>query len=85
MALAEYECRKDEKINGIIYDMSPAPGYQHGIINGNIYTVIKQGLRNSICLVSMENLDFKFHPEENDDYLFRRVFGSYIQKPSFRV
>lgn len=69
MALAEYERRKDEKINGIIYDMSPAPGYQHGIINGNIYTVIKQGLRNSICLVSMENLDYKFHPEENDDYL----------------
>lgn len=69
MGLAELERKKDEKINGVIYDMSPAPGYQHGIINGNIYTVIKQGLKNSICLVTIENLDFKYHPEINDDYL----------------
>lgn len=34
MGLAESERKKDEKINGIIYDMSPAPGYQHGIVNG---------------------------------------------------
>jgi len=69
MGFAEFERRKDEKINGIIYDMSPAPGYKHGIINGNIYSIIKQGLKGSICLVSIENLDFKFQPEENDDYL----------------
>lgn len=69
VGFAEYERKKDEKINGVIYDMSPAPGYQHGIINGNIYMVIKQGLKNSICLVSMENLDFRYHPEENDDYV----------------
>ena len=69
MGLAESERKKDEKINGIVYDMSPAPGYQHGIINGNIYAIIKQGLKNSICLVSIENLDFKYHPEENDDYV----------------
>lgn len=42
---------------------------QHGIINGNIYTVIKQGLRNSLSLVSIENLDLKYHPDENDDYV----------------
>lgn len=30
--------------------MSPAPGYQHGIINGNIYTVIKQGLKKVCAL-----------------------------------
>ena len=40
-----------------------------GIVNNNINTIIKQGLKNSLCLVFMENLDFKYHPEENDDYL----------------
>ncbi len=69
MGLAESEHKKDEKINGIVYNMSPAPGYRHGIINGNIYAIIKQGLNNSICLVSIENLDFKYHPEKNDDYV----------------
>ena len=34
MGLAEFEHKKDEKINGVVYDMSPSPGYQHGIING---------------------------------------------------
>ena len=67
--MAEFERKKDEKINGVIYDMSPARGYQHGIINGNIYAAIKQGLRGSICLAYMENLDFKYHPDVNDDYL----------------
>ena len=69
MALAAGEHWRDEKINGVIYDMSPAPGYQHGIINNNINTIIKQGLKNSLCLVFMENLDFKYHPDINDDYL----------------
>lgn len=69
MRLSETERRKDEKINGVVYDMSPSPGYQHGIVNNNINTIIKQGLKNSLCLVFMENLDFKYHPEENDDYL----------------
>lgn len=69
MGLAESECRKDEKVNGVIRAMSPAPGYRHGIINGNIYRIIGHGLKNSLCLVFMENLDFKYHPDENDDYL----------------
>ena len=60
---------KDEKIDGIIYNMSPAPGYRHGIINGNIYNNIRNGLKDSLCLVFMENLDFKYHSEESDDYL----------------
>ena len=95
MGFAEFERRKDEKINGVIYDMSPAPGYQHGIINGNIYTVIKQGLKKSICLVSMENLDFRFHPEENDDYVCPDIMvicdrkhlkgGAYSGVPKFIV
>ena len=41
MASAASEHWRDEKINGIVYDMSPTPGYRHGIINGNIYTIIK--------------------------------------------
>ena len=69
MALATGDHWRDEKIDGVIYDMSPAPGYQHGIINSNIHTIIKQGLKNSICLVTMENLDLKYHPEVNDDYV----------------
>lgn len=69
MGLAELERKRDEKINGVIYDMSPSPSYQHGIINSNIHTSIKQGLKNSVCLVSIENLDFKYHPDVNDDYV----------------
>lgn len=93
MALAAGEHWRDEKINGIIYAISPSPSYQHGIINGNIYTIIKQGLRNSICLVSMENLDFKYHPDVNDDYLCPDIMvicdrkhlkgGSYSGLPKF--
>ena len=95
MGLAEFEHKKDEKINGIIYAMSPAPGYQHGIVNSNIHTIIKQGLKNSICLVSIENLDFKYHPDKNDDYLCPDIMlicdrkhlkgGSYSGVPKFIV
>ena len=69
MGLAEFERKKDEKIDSVIYDMSPSSGYAHFTINGNIYTIIKQGLKGSVCIVSMENLDFKYHPDINDDYL----------------
>ena len=69
MGLAESERKKDEKINGVIYDMSPSPGYRHCIVNGNIYRIIGNGLKNSMFFASMENLDFKYHPEENDDYV----------------
>ncbi len=65
----ETEPRKQEKINGIVYDMSPAPNYRHGIINGNIYNKIKNGLKNSLCMAFIENLDFNYHPKENDDYM----------------
>ncbi|MDE7310365.1 MAG: Uma2 family endonuclease [Eubacterium sp.] len=68
MGLAQKERRKDEKVNGIVYDMSPSPNFKHGIINGNIYAKIKNGLKDSLCLVFMENLDFHFHHEVNDDY-----------------
>lgn len=31
MGAEEADNRKNEKINGVVYNMSPAPGYQHGI------------------------------------------------------
>lgn len=80
-------------MNGIVYDMSPSPNYRHGIINNNINTIIKTGLKNSLCLVFMENLDFKYHPEENDDYVVPDIMvicdrkhlkgGSYSGVPKF--
>lgn len=69
MELADFERKKDEKINGIIYDMSPSPNFKHGIVDSNIHSIIKNGLKDSLCLVFMENLDFKYHPDINDDYL----------------
>ncbi len=69
MGLAEFEWKKDEKINGVIYDMSPRPNYRHGVVNGNIHNIIKNSLKNSMCLVFMENLDFHYHPDINDDYV----------------
>ncbi len=69
MGLAETERKKEEKINGCFYNMSPAPDFRHGIVNSNIHTNIKNGLRGSICLVSIENLDFKYHSDESDDYV----------------
>lgn len=63
------EDQKQEKMNGIIYNISPAPHFRHGIVNGNIYQTIKSGLTNSLCLVFMEHLDFIYHPEVNDDYV----------------
>ena len=93
MGFRELERKKDEKIDGLIYDMSPSPGYKHGIINNNINTIIKSGLKGSICLVFMENLNFKYHPEINDDYLCPDVMiicdrkhlkgGSYSGVPKF--
>ena len=69
MGLAEFEWKRDEKINGVIYDMSPRPNYKHGVINGNIYRIIGNNLKNSMCFVFMENLDFHYHPDVNDDYV----------------
>lgn len=95
MGLAEKERRKDEKINGVIYDMSPSPDFRHGIVDGNIYTIIKAGLKNSVCLVSIENLDYQYHPDVNDDYLCPDIMiicdrkhlkgGSYSGVPKFIV
>lgn len=93
MGLAEMERKKQEKINGVIYDMSPAPNFRHGVVNGNLYNIIKNGLKNGLCLVFIENLDFQYHPEQNDDYLCPDIMvvcdrkylkgGSYSGVPKF--
>ena len=87
--------RKTEKINGVVYDMSPAANFRHGIVNGNIYTKISNGLKDSICMVFMENLDYKFHPDVNDDYIVPDIMivcdrkklrgGAYYGTPKFVV
>lgn len=87
------EYTKQEIINGKIYDMSPSADYRHGIVNGNIHAKLKLSLKNSLCLVFIENLDFKY--AENDDYLIPDVMivcdrknlkgGSYSGVPKFIV
>ena len=85
--------RKTEKINGIIYNMSPAANFRHGIVNGNIHRIIANALRNSVYRVFMENLDFKYHPDINDDYIVPDIMvtcdrkklkgGAYYGTPKF--
>ena len=75
--------------------MSPSVTFQHGIVNGNIYAIIRQGLKGSMCLAFMENLDYKYHPEDNDDYVIPDVMivcdrkhlkgGCYTGVPKFVV
>lgn len=87
--------RKLEKINGVIYDMSPAANYKHSIVNGNIYRIIANHLKDSLCMAFMENLDYKYHPEVNDDYVVPDVMvicdrkhlkgGAYSGVPKFIV
>ena len=56
---------KTEKINGAIYSMSPSADYRHSIINLNIYSVLRQKLKGSLCMVFCENLDFVLHETGN--------------------
>ena len=95
MPLLEEDYIKEVQINFVIYDMSPSPNYQHGIVDGNIYYIIKSGLKGTLCLAFMENLDFKYHAQENNDYVIPDVMiicdrkhlkgGSYTGTPRFIV
>ena len=69
MPMLKDDYQKTEKINGVIYNMSPAANFRHGIVNGNIYGKVREGLKDSLCLAFIENLDFRYHPEVNDDYV----------------
>lgn len=64
---------KQEKIDGKIYNMSPSANYRHSIVNGNIYGKLREGLKGSLCLTFMENLDYRYHAEESDDYVIPDV------------
>lgn len=66
MPLIESEPIRTEKINGEIFNMSPSAGFMHSQINGNIYHAIKSQVKNSVCVVSMENLDLYL---SDDEYL----------------
>lgn len=68
MALSIRDRIRDEKINGEIFDMSPLPHFKHSLVNGNILCAVKAGLKGSLCLVFMENIDYKYS-KVNDDYL----------------
>ncbi len=66
MPLVDQEPIKTEKIDGVVFNMSPSPGFMHSQINGNIYHVIKTQIKNSVCLVTIENLDLYL---SDDEYL----------------
>ena len=44
-----------------------------GFVDGNIYSIIKSGLKGTLCLAFMENLDYKYHAQENNDYVIPDV------------
>lgn len=95
MPLLREEYTKEEKINGVIYDGLPSPNYQHGIIDGNIYSIIRAGLKGTLCLAFMENLDYRYHVQESNDYVIPDVMiicdrkhlkgGFYTGTPRFIV
>ena len=72
-----------------------SPNYQHGLVDGNIYRIISTGLQGTLCLAFMENLDYKYHAQENNDYVIPDVMiicdrkhlkgGSYTGTPRFIV
>ena len=68
MALVQRDRVREEKINGVIFDMSPSPRYEHSLINGNLYAIIKAGLKDGICRVFMEIIDYVDNAD-SDDYL----------------
>ncbi len=64
MPLLKDDYKRVEKIDGTIYNMSPSGGFMHSQINGNLYHEIRQQLKKSICVVSVENLDLYLSDDE---------------------
>ena len=91
MLLSEKDV-KQEKINEKVYNMSPSADFKHGIVNLNLYKYLSLALRNTLCLVFAENLDWVFD-KEKDDYVIPDVMilcdrknikkGSYFGIPKF--
>ena len=59
---------REEKIGGVIYDKSPAPHFKHSQVCHNVGFKIYEGLKNSMCSVYIENLDYMYDAE-SDNYL----------------
>lgn len=59
---------KEEKVNGITYAIPKAEVYQHSIVARNIGITIHDGLEKG-NLVFIGNLDYRYQPEANDDYV----------------
>ena len=74
-----------EKIDGVIYNLSPSGGFMHSQINGNIYHSLRQQLKNSVCVVSIENLDLYL---SSDEYVIPDIMlicdRSQIKKDKYR-
>lgn len=66
--LSSIEDVRFEKIDGIIYDMSPSGTYNHASVNFNISRLIANQLKDNICKVFSENFDYRYNPE-TDDYV----------------
>lgn len=64
MPLLNDDYKKTEKIDGVIYDMSPSAGYRHCVVDGNIYHALRSQLKDSLCMVTMENLDLYLSENE---------------------
>lgn len=58
---------KNDNRRHSVYNMSYSLSYSHFIVNGNIYRIIANGLKNDISSVSMENLNFKYYQKGYDN------------------
>lgn len=87
---------KEEKIQGVVYNMSPSAGFSHANVNGNIYGMLYSQLKNSMCRVYIENADL-YLDETNQEYVipdimivcdtkeFKRNTRKYYGTPKFVV
>ena len=64
MPLLKDDYIKTEKINGIIYNISPSGSSKHGQINSNIHGYFFHQLKRSICAVYSENMDLYLSDDE---------------------
>ncbi len=89
--LVDFRC---EVIDGVIYDMTTSPNYRHGQVNGNIFSKLHYELRNSLCKVFIDSIDFRYN-KATEDYLLPDILlccdskningGQYFGCPKFIV
>ena len=58
--------RKEECIQGVIYNMSPSVPFEHATVNGNIYRELYAQLKHTLCSVFMENAHLHFDKQSKD-------------------